>query len=164
VSSLQRAAEHGAATIAVACAAPFADSDDDEFANVVSSATAWATALGELSANLDATRAWTDPRYRSRLLPLERDLIPPHPAGEISLEGTLRTAAARFPSGPVGESLSTDTVAGEQCCSTGHYPDSCDPPSGTYAIAAIAMCLPETNGVCCPETGTDDPTLTGNLA
>ena len=155
VSTLQRAAQYGSATIAAACGPAFADADDVRLADVIFSASAWATALGELAANLDVARAWTDPAHRSRLLPLERDLLPPHPAGEISLEGTVRTAAARFSSGSLG--FSTQTILGEICCSTGDL--SCG-PQGTYAIA---MC-PASNGVgCCPDTGTDDPTLTGIL-
>jgi len=157
VSSLQRAAQHGAATIVGVCASPFADSDDNRIAEVIFSASAWATGLGGLLRHLDVARAWTDPAYRSRLLPLERDIMPPHPAGEIDLEGTIRTVAARFSSGLLGEL--TDTVEGEICCSTGDK-QNCD-PTGTYAIAA---CLPDsegcTNGQCCPDTGTEDPTLT----
>lgn len=153
MSALQRAAQYGSATIAAACEPALANADDDQVAEVIFSASAWAAALGELAANLDVARAWTDPSYRSRLLPLERDMLPPHPAGEISLEGTVKTSAARFSSGPVA--FSTSTVGGEICCSTGDL--SCD-PHGTYAIA---MC-PNSNGVgCCPDTGTDDPTLTG---
>jgi mersacidin/lichenicidin family type 2 lantibiotic len=155
VSSLQRAAEHGAATISALSAGAFADADDDRFTDVVFSAAAWATALGELAANLDIARAWTDPSYRSRLFLLERDIMPPHPAGEISMEGTIKTAAARFSSGSLG--FSTQTVLGEICCCTGDL--LCGPPE-SYAIAAC----PSSNGEgCCPDTGTDDPTLTGNL-
>jgi mersacidin/lichenicidin family type 2 lantibiotic len=158
VSSLQGAAQHGAATIVGVCASPFADSDDDRFAEVISSAVAWATDLGGLLGHLDVARAWTDPAYRSRLFPLERDLLPPHPAGEISLEGTVRTAAARFSSGSFG--FSTHTVAGEVCCCTGSLPDRCG-PSQTYAIE---ICPADSNGQCCPDTGTEDPTLTNNIA
>jgi mersacidin/lichenicidin family type 2 lantibiotic len=155
MSTLQRAAQYGSATIAAVCAPAFADADDVRLADVIFSGCAWAAALGELAANLDVVRAWTDPAHRSRLLPLERDMLPPHPAGEISLEGTVRTAAARFSPGSLG--FSTQTVANEICCCTGDL--SCG-PQGTYAIAVC----PASNGVgCCPDTGTDDPTLTGIL-
>jgi mersacidin/lichenicidin family type 2 lantibiotic len=150
VSSLQRAAQHGEATIVGVCASSFADSDDNRFAEVVSSAIAWATALGELLGQVDVALAWTDPAYRSRLLPLERDIVPPHPAGEIDLEGTIKTAAARFSSGSLG--LSTQTVSGEICCSTGDFPGGgCVPPGTTDGF------------LCCPDTGTEDPTLTSIL-
>ena len=150
VSSLQRAAQHGAATIVGVCGSPFADSDDDRFADAIFSATAWATDLGWLLGHLDVARAWSDPAYRSLLLPLERDMMPSNPAGEIDLEGTIRTAAARFSSGSLG--FSTETVQGEICCSTGDVrtPTPCG-PGGTYAIAVCPAC---------PETGTEDPTLT----
>jgi mersacidin/lichenicidin family type 2 lantibiotic len=156
VSTLQRAAKYGSATIAALCAPEFDGADDDRLSEVIVSASTWATALGELALNLDVARAWSDPAYRSRLFPLERDMLPPHPAGEISLEGMLRTAAARFSSGSLG--YSTHTVLGEVCCCTGDA-RNCGPQE-TYAIA---MCPAETNGVCCPDTGTDDPTLTGIL-
>ena len=71
MASLQRAARHGAATIAGVCTASFDDSDDDRLAAVVHSAVAWAAALGEIMACLDVPRAWQDPSYRSRLHPLQ---------------------------------------------------------------------------------------------
>jgi mersacidin/lichenicidin family type 2 lantibiotic len=156
VSTLQRAAQYGSATIAAVCSPSFPEADDNRLAELIFSASSWATALGELALNLDVPRAWTDPAYRSQLFPLERDMLPPHPAGEISLEGTVRTAAARFSSGTLG--YSTQTIRGEVCCSTG------DLRCGPQGTIAIAVCPTETNGQCCPDTGTDDPTLTGNFA
>jgi mersacidin/lichenicidin family type 2 lantibiotic len=116
ISSLQRAAKHGAATIVGVCAASLDGADEAGFAGVVHSAAAWATALGEILSRLDVARAWQDPAYRSCLSPLQRDMMPPHPSGEVDLEGTVRTAAARF---STGLGFSTETVAGEVCCCTG---------------------------------------------
>jgi mersacidin/lichenicidin family type 2 lantibiotic len=140
VSSLQRAAKYGAATITGACAAPWDSKDDDRFADVVRAAAPWATALGEILAHLDVARSWQDPAYRSRLSPLQRDMMPPHPSGEVDLEGTVRTSAARF---STGLGFSTETVAGEICCCTGDL--SCTPGP--------------TDGVC----SDDCPTLTNVL-
>ncbi len=144
MSSLQRVARHGAATMAGVLDPSFADADDDRVAEVVRSATAWAAALGEVVSRLDVARAWTEPAYRSRLFPLERDVMPPHPSGEVSLEGTIRTASARFPGGGGGGGglgFSTQTVAGEICCSTGDL-----------------ICGANTNGQC--DISDDCPTLT----
>ena len=145
MSSMQQAARHGAATIVGVCAASFDDGDDDRFASVVHSAAAWAAALGEILSRLDVPRAWQDPAYRSRLYPLQRDMMPPHPSGEVDLEGTVRTAAARFsPSGPGFAAFSTETVAGEICCCTGDL-----------------VCPVNTNGQC--GISDDCPTLTSVL-
>ena len=77
----------------------------------------WADALGDLLTHLDVVRAWTDLTYRATLMTLERDLIPPHPAGEIDLYGTnLGLQSRRF-----GLSVSTETVGGEICCCSGDY-------------------------------------------
>jgi mersacidin/lichenicidin family type 2 lantibiotic len=142
MSSLQRAARHGAATITGVCAASFDDQDDDRFASVVHSAAEWAAALGEILSRLDVPRSWQDPAYRSRLYPLQRDMMPPHPSGEVDLEGTVRTAAARF--SPSGLGFSTETVNGEICCCTGDL-----------------VCTGNTNGQC--DISDDCPTLTGVL-
>jgi mersacidin/lichenicidin family type 2 lantibiotic len=145
LSSLQRAARHGAATIAGVCAGSFDDSDDDRFVSVVHAAAAWAAALGEILSRLDVPRSWQDPAYRSTLLPLHRDMMPPHPSGEVDVEGTVRTAAARFSAsgGGLGGS-STQTVAGEICCCTGDL-----------------VCPVNTNGQC--DISDDCPTLTSVL-
>lgn len=145
VSSLQRAARYGAATISGVCAGRLDEADDDRFVAVVHSAVAWATALGEVLSRLDVARAWRDPAYRSRMAPLERDMMPPHPSGEVDVEGTVRTEAARFaPSGRGVSWFSTETVAGEICCCTGDL-----------------VCPVNTNGQC--DISDDCPTLTGTL-
>lgn len=145
VSSLQRAARYGAETIISVCAAPLDDEDDVRLAAVVQSAVAWATALAEILSRLDVARSWADPAYRSRMAPLERDMMPPHPSGEVDLEGTVRTEAARFvPSGLGFTWFSTETVAGEICCCTGDL-----------------VCPANTNGQC--DLSDDCPTLTGTL-
>jgi mersacidin/lichenicidin family type 2 lantibiotic len=143
MSSLQRAAKHGSATIATMCAGSI--DDEEDFVGVVHSATAWATALGEILSRLDVSRSWQDPAYRSRLHPLERDMMPPHPSGELDLEGTIRTSGARFaPAGLGFTGFSTETVAGEICCCTGDL-----------------VCPANTNGQC--DISDDCPTLTGSL-
>lgn len=145
MSSLQRAAQHGAATITSVCTAPVDNEDDDRFVSVVHSAVAWATALGEILSRLDVARSWRDPAYRSRMASLERDMMPPHPSGEVDLEGTVRTEAVRFvPSGLGFTGFSTETVAGEICCCTGDL-----------------VCPANTNGQC--DISDDCPTLTGTL-
>jgi mersacidin/lichenicidin family type 2 lantibiotic len=127
MSSLQQAARHGAATIAAVCAGSFGE-DEDRFASVIHSAVAWATTLGEIMSRLDVPLAWADPAYRSRLSPLQRDMMPPHPSGEVDVEGTVRTAAARF--SPSGLGFSTETVAGEICCCTGDLVCGSGPTDG----------------------------------
>lgn len=138
-SSLQRAARYGSATIAAACAETSDDAGSDRLASVAHTAAAWAAALGEILASLDVRRAWEDPAYRSQLSPLQRDMVPPHPSGEVDVEGTVRTAAARFSPGGLG--FSTETVAGEICCCTGDL-----------------VCPVNTNGQC--DLSDDCPTLT----
>jgi mersacidin/lichenicidin family type 2 lantibiotic len=117
MSSLQRAAHYGAATVNGVLNPSLADAGDEVLSDVIHAATSWAAALAELLSRIDIARAWKDPAYRARLHALEKDIVPPHPSGEITLEGTIRTQSARLPSISVG--FSTETVAGEICCSTG---------------------------------------------
>lgn len=129
MSRLQRAAHYGAATVNGVLNPSLADAGDEVLSDVIHAATSWAAALAELLSRIDIARAWKDPAYRARLHALEKDIVPPHPSGEITVEGTIRTQSARFPSISVG--FSTETVAGEICCSTGDLvcgagSDSCD--------------------------------------
>lgn len=139
MSSLQRAAHYGAATINGVLDPGLADAGDEPVADVIHAATSWAAALAELLSRIDIARAWKDPAYRARLHPLERDIMPPHPSGEVTVEGTIKTESARFPSGSFG--FSTETVAGEICCCTGDL-----------------SCGANTNGQC--DISDDCPTLT----
>ena len=138
VSALQRAAHHGRQTL-VAVLGPTFPESDDQISEAIHSATGWAAALGDILAGINVARAWQDPAYRASLNALERDVMPPHPSGEIDVEGTIKTQAARFPSGSLG--FSTETVAGEICCCTGDL-----------------SCGNETNGQC--DLSDDCPTLT----
>jgi mersacidin/lichenicidin family type 2 lantibiotic len=145
LSVLQRAAHHGAATISGILDASLTEADADRVSDVMYSASAWAAALGNLLSSISIPRAWSEPAYRRGLHCLERDIMPPHPSGEIDLEGTIRTASPGFPSAvPVSQAFRamTFTVDIEVCCSTG---DFCCGPTGT-------------NGQC--DLSDDCPTLT----
>jgi hypothetical protein len=49
--------------------------------------------------------------------------MPPHPSGEIDLEGTVKTATPGFPGSRMADKMTmTDD---EVCCSTGDY--ACEP-------------------------------------
>jgi mersacidin/lichenicidin family type 2 lantibiotic len=142
LSTFQRAAHYGAGTIAGVLDASLSNEHSDRVADIVQSASAWALALLELLPHIDIARTWRDPSYRASLHCLQRDIMPPHPSGEISLEGTVRTESPSFRIGGGVLGYSTDTVENEACCSTGDY-----------------YCPPDTNG--CPNGGSDDhPTLT----
>lgn len=114
LSLIQRAGHHGAVTLAGVLDPSFDPDDDDRVDTIVQSASSWAAALGDLLFRLDVVRAWTDPSYRNWLLSLEQDMLPPHPAGEIDLEGT----NLWLPSRKFGLAAGTETVAHEVCCST----------------------------------------------
>ena len=70
MSRLQRAAQHGAATIVGVCSSSLDDADDDRFADVVHSAAAWATALGEILSQLDVRPHLAGPRLPVALVPV----------------------------------------------------------------------------------------------
>ena len=125
---LQRAGHYGAATIDGIVDESKA-ATDERFPDIVHNATAWAAALGALISSIDVARVWNEPEYRRGLVNLERDLMPPHPSGEIDLEGTVKTATPGFPGSLVFllgtfATPMTITVDGEICCSTGDL--SCD--------------------------------------
>ncbi len=114
LSLIQRAAYHGAVTLAGVLDPSFDPDDNDRVEAIMQSASSWAGALGGLLFRLDIVRAWTDPSYRNWLLSLEQDILPPHPAGEIDLEGTHLLLQSRM----LGVAAATDTIAGEICCSS----------------------------------------------
>ena len=128
ISVLQRAGHYGAATIDGIVDESKA-ATDERFPDIVHNATAWAAALGALISSIHVARVWNEPEYRRGLVNLERDLMPPHPSGEIDLEGTVKTATPGFPGSLVFllgtfATPMTITVDGEICCSTGDL--SCD--------------------------------------
>jgi mersacidin/lichenicidin family type 2 lantibiotic len=139
LSILQRAAHHGADTISGVLDPSFTDAASGRVPDVMQSASAWATALHELLLRIDMSRAWREPEYRGCLHCLEKDIMPPHPSGEINLEGTVKTESPRLSSAGLG--LSTETVEHEVCCCTGDL-----------------GCAPNTNGDC--GLSDDCPTLT----
>jgi mersacidin/lichenicidin family type 2 lantibiotic len=141
LSRLQRAAHYGATTIAGVLDSALGEADGDRFADVMHAASGWAAALGEVSRGIDTKRAWTEPAYRHSLTPLEKDVTPPHPSGEIEVEGTIRTASPTFRHAGLG--FSTESVNGEYCCCTGDL-----------------SCAPNTNGVCSDDCPTETPQCT----
>jgi len=94
-------------------------------------AYAWCVAARELVPVSTVVSAWRREAVRQSLTNLERSLLPPHPAGDVTMSGTeLHTAVARLRSigggfgglggGGVFEGgFSTSTVADNVCCSTG---------------------------------------------
>jgi mersacidin/lichenicidin family type 2 lantibiotic len=141
VSILQRAGYYGAATITAVLDSSFNEAAGERVSELMQSALAWASALRDLFARINLVRAWKEPEYRRCLQCLERDMLPPHPSGEINLEGTVRTGSAHFPGGGPWLAFSTETVAGEICCCTGDL-----------------YCGGNTNGQC--DLSDDCPTLT----
>jgi mersacidin/lichenicidin family type 2 lantibiotic len=114
LSLIQRAAHHGAVTLATVLDPSFDPDDEDRVDAITQSASSWAEALGGLLFRLDVVRAWTDPSYRNRLLSLEQDILPPNPAGEIDLEGTNLLLQSRM----FVQAAGTWTVSHEICCSS----------------------------------------------
>jgi mersacidin/lichenicidin family type 2 lantibiotic len=141
VAILQRAGYHGAATIDAALDPSLEDAPAERVGAFVQAALGWASALRDLFARVNFVRAWREPEYRRCLQCLERDLLPPHPSGEIDLEGTVRTSAPHFAGAGPWLAFSTETVAGEICCCTGDL-----------------YCGANTNGQC--DLSDDCPTLT----
>jgi mersacidin/lichenicidin family type 2 lantibiotic len=45
-------------------------------------------AIEDLLVTVDVVRAWRDLAYREHLTPAEREMLAPHPSGEINLTGT----------------------------------------------------------------------------
>lgn len=140
---LQRVARFGAQTISETHDEPVALDDVERIDIKVQSAYSWATALRDLLPGIDIVRAWKDQDYRLRLTNVERELLPPNPAGSIELEGTELDeviAAGRFAMG------ATSTVAGEVCCCTGDFcdddPTDPDPNPGPSPGTNIGFTCP----------------------
>jgi mersacidin/lichenicidin family type 2 lantibiotic len=114
---LQRIAYYGALTMEGTLNETGSGSDDHT-QELARNAYGWEKALQGLLSGLDVGCAWKALRYRQELSPFERTTLPPHPSGEIDLEGTqLDPAVAARPVGGMG--FSTQTVGDEICCSTG---------------------------------------------
>ena len=125
---LQRAALHGARTL-TGLLDRNASAQKGNIDDGVQAAYLWEKALQNLLFGLDVPRAWKDPAYREGLTRPEQSLLPPHPSGEVSVEGTeldRRLAVGLRPRG----GFSTYTVTGI-CCCTGDLP--C-PASGIIAL------------------------------
>jgi mersacidin/lichenicidin family type 2 lantibiotic len=120
-SAFQRAAHYGAITIGGVLDSSFTESNSDRFSVVIQAAASWAAALRELLFRIDIVRAWRNPAYRDLLQVLERDLLPPHPAGEIDLAGS-GLSPGGFPQLAFAW-YDTQTVDGEICCCSG---DGCE--------------------------------------
>jgi hypothetical protein len=103
---LQRVAYHGAATISAILAHSLDEHDPTDAA--MDAAYHWAHALRDLLAGVDAVRALMDLSYRRNLYVAERDILPPHPSGDVE---TMTAALIVRP--PTGNTVS---IFGEVCC------------------------------------------------
>jgi hypothetical protein len=128
-SLLQRAAFYGASAISEA----LARSDDDAaMIGLVGSSYKWAKALQGLMP--DPVRVWKDGQYKSGLTDLERGLVGPHPSGELS------SLVAVSPT--LGEHISTATVSGEVCCSSGALAScNCEVSPGVSSCAGFCSVI-----------------------
>jgi hypothetical protein len=106
---LQRVAYHGATTISGILSHSLDEHDPVDA--VVESAYHWAHALRDLLAGIDVVRALTDLSYRRSLYVAERDILPPHPSGDV--EPTTAALVVRPPTG------NTVSMFGEICCCGG---------------------------------------------
>jgi len=116
----QRVADHGARTLSRVL-------DGSSLDAVLEPAYAWNVAARELVPVSTVVGAWRGESMRHALSSVERSMIPPHPAGDVTMAGTeLQPVMARMGSiggigglGGVGLGFSTYTVGDERCCSTG---------------------------------------------
>jgi mersacidin/lichenicidin family type 2 lantibiotic len=102
--------------------------------------------LQELLFSVDIPRAWADPTYRDSLSEPEKSALPPHPSGDVTLEGTpLGHRMARRS----GLFFSTWTLLAV-CCSTGNLPCTSGDTSGCTksVICDPPPPPPKTQGVC----------------
>jgi mersacidin/lichenicidin family type 2 lantibiotic len=139
---LQRVAYYG--SIAISCAMDPSFEEEDHSTELISTAYGWATALQNLLSHLDIVRVWTDVDYRARLQAVERDMLPPHPAGEIEYGALMigpwgpRPGGGAPPSGPILDQ--TYTVSGEVCCSSGDVGCPNNQPSTDDCPTETATC------------------------
>jgi mersacidin/lichenicidin family type 2 lantibiotic len=121
---LQRVAHNAALTITGVLDDADGWDTADRIDALVQNACGWEKALQELLSGIDVVRAWKDPYYRQNLNQSEKDMMAPHPSGEVDLKDTqLNPAVARARS---GAQASTITSFPAVCCCTGDL--SCAPP------------------------------------
>ncbi len=140
---LQRVADHGAHTLTYVL-------DNAPVEKVMAPAYAWYQAARELIPTSTIINAWRSESMRQEMSSIERSLMPPHPAGDVTMGGTeLRSAMARIGrTGGFGGfggfelGLSTHTVGEEVCCSTGDL--SCI--SDASCVSVVEHC--PTEGFC----------------
>jgi mersacidin/lichenicidin family type 2 lantibiotic len=125
---LQRTAFHGARTLTGLLDGDASVHQKSDFDSLMQAAYIWEKALQSLLFGLDVRRAWRNPAYRESLSRPEQSLLPPHPAGEVSIEGTELDPKLEIGLRRVG--FSTLTVR-SVCCCTGDLP--C-PFSGILAL------------------------------
>jgi hypothetical protein len=126
---LQRVAYHGARTLSAVLNGSSLDA-------VMEPAYAWCVAARELIPVSTVVTVWRRESRRQALSSIERSMIPPHPAGDVTMAGTeLQPAIARMSSlgsfggfgglAGFGLGFQTHTVGDEACCSTGDLPGGC---------------------------------------
>jgi mersacidin/lichenicidin family type 2 lantibiotic len=119
---LQRVAFQGGQTVARL----LARDKPGGFDEVLDAAYRWEMSLQELLPAVDIARGWADPTYRDSLSEPEKSALPPHPSGDVTLEGTPleHKMASRSDLG-----FSTLTLRAI-CCSTGDLPCTLGDTSG----------------------------------
>lgn len=127
---LQRAAHYGAMTITGVLDEVAGWESADRGHALVRHAYSWEKALQGLLSKIDVVRAWKDPQYRRILSPCEKEMMAPHPAGEVDLKDTqLNPAVAQARIAEQGFSTMTYFAI---CCCTGDLP--CPEPGGPDTI------------------------------
>lgn len=143
---LQRVADHGARTLTHVLR-------NSPLEEVMESAYAWCQAARELMPISTIITAWRRQSIRQAMTGIERSLVPPHPAGEVTMGGTeLQPVVARMSMiggfgglGGLGGfelGFSTHTVGDEVCCSTGDL--SCVTDASCHSIYEHCP----TDGIC----------------
>ncbi len=139
---LQRVAFQGGQTVAKLLAGDAANSFND----ALDAAYRWEMSLQELLFGVDIARAWADPTYRDSLSETEKSALPPHPSGDVTMEGI-----------PLGHRMASRSDLGFStmtllaiCCSTGDLPCTL---GDTSSCTKSAICEPpppppKTLGIC----------------
>lgn len=130
---LQRVADHGGRTLTRVL-------DNSPVDAVMEPAYAWCQAARELMPISTIINAWRRQSIRQAMTGVERSLMPPHPAGDVTMGGTeLQPVMARMGGiGGIGGlggfelGFSTHTVGDEVCCSTGDL--SCVTDASCHSI------------------------------
>jgi len=121
--TLQRVAYYGGLIIDELMVEELALDNRDKLIKLAGLAYNWTKGLQDLNARLDISRAWKDPRYLRTLDIVERDITPPNPGGEISLDGSgLGMPGADW----FEDQPQSWTMDGEICCCSGfNCSDAC---------------------------------------